>query len=173
MKRTVMINRMIRAGFLFLLVVRPGTCPDGPLDRARARSVAVLERRTCQEGDRRVREGDHGKRRREVRGAGGAHRRVRSGRHDLGGAADVYAGGLLPGARPGGGEGEAGTRKRRAVQDRAVRQPRGDGQVHDGGSHEDSRCHPHRHDGGRVQQPKRRSGSRPPSIRASSSSIRT
>ena len=54
---------------------------------------------------------DYGKGQREVRGAGGAHRRVRSGRHDVGRAADVHAGGLLPGAGPGGGQGEAGTRR--------------------------------------------------------------
>ena len=39
----------------------------------------------------------------EFRAARGAHRHLRSGRHALGRAPDVHAGGLLPGPRPGGG----------------------------------------------------------------------
>ena len=48
---------------------------------------------------------------------------------------------------PRAGEEEAGVEKRRAVQDRAVRQSRGDGEVHDEGPREDPRRHAQRHDG--------------------------
>ena len=65
---------------------------------------------------------------------------------------DVHASGLLPGSRPGRGGEEAGAEERRAVQDRAVRQPRGDRQAPDARSREDPRCDADRHDGGGVQR---------------------
>ena len=48
-------------------------------------------------------------------------------------ASDVHAGGLLPGAGASGGGEEARAEERGAVQDRAVRQPGGDGEALDEG----------------------------------------
>ena len=83
---------------------------------------------------------------------GRTHRGVRPGRHALGRASHVHAGRLLPGARAGGGGEEAGAAERRAVQDRALRQPRGDGQALDARPREDPRRDADRHDGGGVQR---------------------
>src|SRR5438874_13581013 len=57
---------------------------------------------------------------------GGPRRGVRPGRHALGGTPHVYTSGLLPGARPRGSGEETRAQERRAVQDLALRQPRGD-----------------------------------------------
>ena len=83
---------------------------------------------------------------------GGPHRHVRSGRHALGRASDVHAGGLLPRPRAGSGGEEAGAEERRALQDRALRQSGGDRQALDAGSREDPRRDADRHDGGGVQR---------------------
>ena len=104
----------------------------------------------------------------EVRAAGGAHRHLRPGRHAVGRAPDVHAGDVLPGAGAGGGQGEAGADEGRAVQDRAVRQPRGDGEALDEGPREDPRRHAHRHVGGRVQRRSEEVARRRPRIRAGS-----
>ena len=58
--------------------------------------------------------------------------------------------------------------ERRAVQDGAVRQPRGDGEALDEGPREDPRRHPHRHVGGRVQRRSEEVARRRPRIRAGS-----
>ena len=129
------------------------------------RPPAFLERRPGQAGHHRARQGDHRYGEPEIRAAGGAHRHLRPGRHDLGLASHVHPGDLLPGAGPGSGGEEARAEERRAVQDGAVGQPRGDGEALDEGPREDSCRDAHRHDGGRVQAPRSRSGSRPPSIR--------
>ena len=86
------------------------------------------------------------------RAARGTHRGFRSGRHALGRASHVHAGGLLPRTRSGGGGAEAGTQECRAVQDRAVGQSRGDRQADHAGSREDPRCDADRHDDGGVQR---------------------
>ena len=103
-------------------------------------------------GDLRLRARDHRPLEPELCPPGGPHRGVRPGRHAVGRASDVHAGGLLPRARSGGGGEEAGAQERRAVQDRAVRQPRGDRQAPDARSRKDPRCDADRHDGGGVQR---------------------
>ncbi len=123
--------------------------------RARARpdqSTAFLARRSRPEGDRRLRAGDDFATRPEVRAAAGAHRHVRPGRHLVGRASDVPAGHVLPGPRADCREGEAGTGERRAVQDRALRQPRGYRAPLDGRPPEDRRCNAQRHAGRDVPQ---------------------
>ena len=98
-------------------------------------------------GDHRIRASDHdGQVEPEVRAARRAHRDLRPGRHAVGRASDVHAGDLLPGPGTGGRKGEAGTRERRAVQDRVVGRPRGDGEALDGRPRKDSRRHAHRHE---------------------------
>ena len=92
----------------------------------------------------------------------GTHRHLRPGRHVVGRASDVQSGGLLPGSGTGAGEGQAGTRQCRAIQDRDVRRPRGDGQAVHAGSRKDLVRHAHRHDGGCFQRAKPRNGLRPP-----------
>ena len=137
---------------------RPGTrCPRGTTARPSRPSSTFVQ-------------GDHRRSQPAVRAAGGAHRHLRPGRHAVGRASDVLAGDVLPGPRAGAGEGEAGTEERRAVQDRAVRRPRGDGEAHDEGPRKDPRRHAHRHDGGTVsgrgeevarRRPRTRAGSGP------------
>ena len=61
----------------------------------------------------------------------------------------------------------------RAVQDGAVRRPRGDRQTADAGSREDPRRDAHWHDGRRISTPKSRSGSPRPRTRAGSGPIPT
>ena len=106
-----MIHRRILILFLCQLVFVEAYAQTDPLpswnDGAAKKTITDFVKMTTEKGSA------------EVRSAGGAHRRVRSGRNDVGRAADVHAGGLLPGASSGGGQGEAGTRKRRTVQDRA------------------------------------------------------
>ncbi len=53
--------------------------------------------------------------------ARGTHRDIRSGRHDLGRAADVHAGHVLPRTRAGGGGEEPELKSHRSLQDRALR----------------------------------------------------
>ncbi len=65
-------------------------------------------------------------------------------------------------------EGEARTRERRAVQDRAVRQPRGDREALDAGPREDPRRDADRHDGRGVQRRSEEVARRRPRIRAGS-----
>ena len=86
----------------------------------------------------------------------------------MGRASDVLAGDVLPRARAGAGQGEAGARERRAVQDRDVGQPRGDREAADGGSREDPRRHADRHDGRRVQRRGEEVARTAPRIRAGS-----
>ena len=116
------------------------------------RPAAVVERRRREAGDPRLRARDHRPVEPELCRPRGPHRGVRPGRHALGRAAHVHAGGLLPGARAGGGGEEAGAQERRAVQDRAVGQPRGDRQALDAGPREDPRRDAERHVGGGVQR---------------------
>ena len=69
---------------------------------------------------------------------------------------------------PARGQGQAGAGEGRAVQDRAVRQPRGDGEAPDEGPGEDPRRDAHRHVGGRVQRRSEEVARRRPRIRAGS-----
>ncbi len=69
---------------------------------------------------------DHRQGEPQIRAARAAHRHLRPGRHAVGRASDVHAGGLLPGTGAGRGEAQAGIEERRAVQDGALRQPRSD-----------------------------------------------
>ena len=109
----------------FVAVVCLSLCRVRARERA-DRSAAVVERRRREEGDRRVRAGDDDAGQSCVRPAGRTDRHLRPGRHALGRAPDLLAGGVLPRPRAGGREGEAGARERRAVQDGDVGQPRGD-----------------------------------------------
>ena len=118
---------------------RPTRCPPGTTGRRSRRSSTFVQATT-----------DAGQP--EVRAAGRAHRHVRPGRHAVGRAPDVLAGDVLPRARAGGGQGQAGARESRAVQDRDVRQPRGDREAPDAGPGEDPRRDAHRHVGRRVQR---------------------
>ena len=104
----------------------------------------------------------------KLRAAGGAHRDLRPGRHALGRASDVLAGALLPGSGAGGGQGEAGAGERRAVQDRAVRRPRGDREALDARPRKDPRRDADRHVGGRVRGGSEEMARRPPRTRAGS-----
>ena len=139
-----------------------------PRRRKRQRRAACCHRGTTgrEAGDLRLRARDHRPVEPELCLPGGPHRGVRPGRHALGRASDVHAGGLLPGARSGGGGEEAGAEERRAVQDRAVGQPGGDRQALDAGPREDPRCDADVACRWRSSTPKRRNGSRRPSIRA-------
>src|SRR5262249_49665591 len=91
--------------------------------------AAVVERGGGEAGDPRFRARDHRAVEPELCLARGPHCGVRSGWHALGRASHVHASGLLPGARSGGSGEAARTQERRAIQDGAVRQPRGDGQA--------------------------------------------
>ena len=88
----------------------------------------------------------------QVRAPGRAHRHLRPGRHAVGRAPDLFASGLLPGPCAGSGGGEARTQERRAVQDRPLRQPRGDRQAVDARPGEDPRRDAYRHVGRGVQR---------------------
>ena len=148
------IDRRALVSTLALLPALSGTLLPRSAPRAgdARRCIVVVERRACETGDRRLRAHHHRPVERELRRPRGAHRGVRPGRHPLGRASDVLAGGLLPGPRAGGGGEEAGAQERRAVQDRALGQPRGDRQALDARAREDSRRHADRHAGGGVQR---------------------
>ena len=72
--------------------------------------------------------GDHRPVESNIRAARGTDRHLRPGWHPVGRAPDVFAGDTVWNGA-GGGQGEAGARQRRTLQDRAVRQPRGDGEA--------------------------------------------
>ena len=96
----------------------PSGVRRGALDH---RNSALLERGPRKEGDRRLRESDHRHVEPGLRAARGAHRDVRPGRYIVGRASNVQPGDLLPRSCACPGEGKAGTRQCRALQDGAVR----------------------------------------------------
>jgi len=114
-------------------------------------AARVMERRASEAGDRRLRAGDDATGKPRLRPARGAHRHLRPGRHLVGRASHLFAGGLLPRPRAGGGSAEAGTQGRGPVQDRAFRQPGGDRQAVAAQSRRNPRCHAHRHVGRRLE----------------------
>jgi len=109
------IAKTILAALLFLLLFVEAHAQTDPLpswnDGAPKKAIIEFVQVTAEKGS--------------VKFVAPEARRIRSGRNDVGRAADVHAGGLLPGASSGGGAEKAGSQKRRTVQDRAVRQPRG------------------------------------------------
>ena len=120
--------------------------------QAQNRSARLVERRPGQEGHRRLRAGDHRQ---------GSPKFVppeeRIATFDQDGTLWVehpmYSQVMYCLERvPARGREEARAEERRAVQDRAVGQPRGDGEALDAGSREDPRRHAHRHVRGRVQR---------------------
>src|SRR5207302_9887255 len=83
----------------------------------------------------------------QIRRARGTHRCVQSGWHNLGRAADVHAGHVRAASSRGHGAEGPEDEGRRALQDRALRRPGGDGQADGPGPREDPRHHPHGYDG--------------------------
>ena len=150
------IAKISRRGLLATMALLPARpWPFRPISTlaqpATPRAAAIVERWASQAGDPRLRAGDHRPASPIFVPPGGAHRHLRPGRHAVGRASDVHAGRLLPRSGPGRGREKAGAQERRALQDRALRQSRGDGEALDAGSREDSRRDPHRHVGRRIQ----------------------
>src|SRR5262249_6039292 len=116
------------------------------------RLAAVVERRAGEAGDLGFRAWNHRPIEPELRLVGGPYRGVRSGWHALGRASHVHASDLLPGTRSGGGGEAARTQERRAVQDRALRQPRGDGEAFAARPRENPRCDVDWYVRGRIQR---------------------
>jgi len=109
------IAKTILAALLFLLLFVEAHAQTDPLpswnDGAPKKAIIEFVQVTAEKGS--------------VKFVAPEARRIRSGRNDVGRAADVHAGNLLPGAGSSGGESKAGPCKRGTFQDRAVRQPRG------------------------------------------------
>ena len=97
-----------------------------------------------------------------LRAAGRAARHLRPGRHAVGRAADLFAGGVR--ARPGGGAGAraSGVEDEGAVQVGARRRQGGDGEVHLARPRGDRVRHAYRDDRRGVPRDRDRRGRRPP-----------
>src|ERR671919_1079138 len=123
-------------------------CPGGP--------AAVVERRRCQVGDRRLRRGGDHRWRTRIRAAGRAHRRLRQRRHAVGRATDLFPVRLR--VRPGEGPGAAapGMEGNPAVQGHPRGRPRGADGFRSEGSARDHRGDPRRHAHRRVLGDRRR-----------------